>query len=784
MADIVYNMDGQSTGVVRAWQAVNTSIEEMLRTVGDITPASVKAEAAQKSLGATAERWLKQMRTPLDDHLKRMQELQSLLQAGNITQHEYTKGITLSVAEMKKAEEAADTYGQAAKAVLDELATPQDRHNARLAHLSELRSRNKISETEYAAAVDKAQASLDSQNVELQQMLSLAGRIKQSAVTPQQEYNEKLAKLKQLLDAGHLSQLEYAKAVTKTKQEYVAATQSGQEMANSGKQGLNGMSVSGREAVATIAAMAAGFGLVQKSVTAVIEENHRLGQSITDTFRKLDQEELKMQIQAGLTPQQAQEQMPNIEKALLKTPSTSVAGAIQLQTQLASSGFKEQDIKSGEALQTVLDLKAATNQFGESMGNEQQAVLALSQYLKGMGQESSAANIKQLGKQLVTLFATSDIQFGDLQQLAPNAGALKEFGLKDKEQLAAFSTLVDVMGGEKAATGTRNVVTRLATAAKSKERTSALKELGLKPEDVDIAIGGDEFIPTLEKVSKALKSKKPEDANRLLSEIFGDEGQAAAANLFNPEKIALIKQRIAEQEGGAAFDLGVATFQQSAYADRQRRQVRTDMSLRQAGRNQAGAGRQDVKEIGQQAVAAAAAEGGNLTAPTAIGEGMFSMGEGLGMTPEQTAQWVQFVAMRQDRSWSGFLTGQRAKPALKFGQKPAPANRGLPLPQPAAGNPDMAPAAGGAGQPEFKPSPQLQQLANAVQAQAATLHNSVNASPIVVTPAQVNALTDALKQNTVATAQNTVKPPVVVKKPISQPTKTPKSAALAAPGGR
>lgn len=747
MADIVYNMDGQSTGVVRAWQAVNTSIEEMLRTVGDITPASVKAEAAQKSLGATAERWLKQMRTPLDDHLKRMQELQSLLQAGNITQHEYTKGITLSVAEMKKAEEAADTYGQAAKAVLDELATPQDRHNARLAHLSELRSRNKISETEYAAAVDKAQASLDSQNVELQQMLSLAGRIKQSAVTPQQEYNEKLAKLKQLLDAGHLSQLEYAKAVTKTKQEYVAATQSGQEMANSGKQGLDGMSMSGREAVATIAAMAAGFGLVQKSVTAVIAENHRLGQSITDTFRKLDQEELKMQIQAGLTPQQAQEQMPNIQKALLKTPSTSVAGAIQLQTQLASSGFKDQDIKSGEALQTVLDLKAATNQFGESMGNEQQAVLALSQYLKGMGQDSNAANIKQLGKQLVTLFATSDIQFGDLQQLAPNAGALKEFGLSDKEQLAAFSTLVDVMGGEKAATGSRNVVTRLATAAKSKERTGALKELGLKPEDVDIAIGGDQFIPTLEKVSKALKSKKPEDANRLLSEIFGDEGQAAAANLFNPEKIQLIKQRIAEQEGGKAFDQGVATFQQSAYADRQRRQVRTDFSLRQAGLNQKGAGRQDVTEIGQQVVANAAAEGGNLTAPAAIGEAAFSTGAGFGMTPEDTAQWIQFVVGKQKRTWGGFLTGQAAAPALEIGGK---AN-GLP--------PGIPPIAAPPGQP------------------------AANAAPVV---AALDKVTLALEKNTKVTEQNTVKPPVVVKnqKPISQPTKTPKSAALAAPGGR
>jgi hypothetical protein len=784
MADIVYNMDGQSTGVVRAWQGINTAIEDMLRTVGDITPASEKAAAAQKALGSTAERWLKQMRTPLDDHLKRMAELQALVQAGNLTQHEYTKGIALSVAEMKKAEEAADTYGQAAKAVLDELATPQDRHNARLAHLSELRSRNKISEAEYAAAVDKAKAALDGQNVELQQMLSLAAQIKQSAVAPQQEYNEKLAKLKQLLDAGHLSQSEYAKAVAKTKQEYVATTQAGHEMTSSGKRGLEGMSVSGRELIGTVTAMAAGFGLVQKSITAVIAENHRLGQSITDTFRKLDQEELKMQIQAGLTPQQAQAQMPKIKEALLNTPSTTLAGAVQLQTQLASSGFQQADIDSNAALQTVLDLKAATNQFGESMGDEKEAVLSLSMYLKGMGvQAPSAANIKELGKQLVTLFATSEIQFPDLKHLAPNAGTLKSFGLSDKEQLAGFSTLVDVMGGEKAATGLRNVVTRMATAAKSDERKAAFKELGFKPEDVDIAIGGDQFIPTLEKVSKALKSKTPEQANRLLSEIFGDEGQSAAAELFNPEKIALIKKRIAEQGNGAAFDLSVTTFQQSGYAERQRRQVKTDYALRQAGMNQQGAGHQDVKEIGQQAAAVAAGNGGNLSAPVAVGQSMFGIGEGLGMTPEQTAQWIQFMALRQDRSWGGFLTGQRAKPALKIGQKPAPGNRGLPLPRPAAAVPDMPLAAGAGAQAEFKPSPQLQALAAGVQ--AATIHQSVNAQPVNFTPAQIGILTDALNANTAATMQNTAKPVVVkTSKPINKPTKDPKSAALAAPGGR
>lgn len=697
-----YVFEGETSSMERAYKTGNKLVEDLIRTVASMTPAYTAADRAA------------------DELLKRNAQLE---RAGN---------------KLKAS-----------------LVTPQQEYAEAIRTATYLLNQEEISEGQYALAVEKAKEELDKKDEKLQQVLATAARIKQQAVTPEEQHRDAVAQAKKALDQKLITQKEFDQELARQNQILRESKATQAEFLNSGRQGLQQMNVSARDVVATVTAMVGAYGLVQKAVSGVIAENHRLGQSITDTFRKLDQEELKLQIQAGFTPQQAQAQMPNIEKGLLKTPSTGVAGAIQLQTQLASSGFRKADVDSGDALQTVLDIKAATNQFGESMGDEKEAVLALSMYLKGLGNKApTSGNIKDLGKQLVALFATSDIQFTDLKQLAPNAGTLKGFGLDDKEQLAGFSTLVDVMGGEKAATGLRNVVTRMATAAKSQERTDALKELGLKPTDVDIssAKDGEKFIPTLEKMSRALKGKKTEDANRILAQLFGDEGQAAASELFNPEKIDLLKQRIVEQADNTAFDMGVKSFQESAYADRQRRQVRTDLKLRKAGLNQKGVGFKDVTEIGQEAAAGAAAEGGNLSAPVGVGQAFFGAGEAAGLTPEQTAQWIQFVVGRQKRSWGGFFTGQSAAPALTFGRDTPPA---LPLPQ-AAGNRGDDPAEAVKGLTE-----EIKGLRADVRANSADL-----------------------RTNSAETKANTAKPAPSNKRPANAPPKTPASAALASSGGR
>jgi hypothetical protein len=805
MPDVDLSFGGDGSPLKKAWQLGAEGCAEFITEVKKIVGASNAADAAQKQLGDTANRWLKQMETPLDSHLRRMGELQTVLQAGRISQNDYAKGIALSVAQMREAEAAADTLGQTAKRVLAEQQSPQDQFNAKLAQFTELKTANKLTEEQFAKAVDRATAAmqgqdvelqsllrhaasiraamvtpqeqyadriaraknalsaelitetlfaaecqaateaLDAQNEELQKLIALGARIKAALVTPLQDYNNKLKEYKQALDAGTISQREHSRIVSKLKSDYEAAHGASSKFGRDSKSGADASTTSLRGMVSTVAALGGSYTVLQKVVQATAAANKQFSDDVTRTFRTLAEQELKLQIQAGLTPEQVKDTMPVIQSELKATPSTDLAGAIKLQTQAASSGFNEKDVKSGAALKTVLEIKAATNQFGEGMGDEKEAVLALSQFLKGMGKDSPAAkDIHQLGGELVSLFATSDIQFSSLKQLAPEVSNLRGFGLKQQEMLAAASVLVDVMGDEKAATGLRNVVTRTATAAKSKERTEAFKEMGLKPEDVDMAIGGDQFIPTLEKISQKLKGMKPEAQNRLLSKILGDEGQSAGSVLFDPEKIKLIKTRIKDASDQTLFKQGVKSFQESGYADRQRREIDTQVAQRDTAIRQ-GTSHQDVREEGRKVRAQMEAKGiRGAGAPQAVGEGIFGAGEMIGMTPEETAQWISFMSGSQERSWGGFVTGHKAAPVL---------------PKHLRGN-DLS-----------EPIEDAQPLPAAIQQPAAA------AGPVAIVELGPESKA-ALKDNTDAIKKGTAKPPVVIKKAMNQPTKTPASTGV------
>lgn len=218
MAKVTYEMDGESTPIVRAWQNVNDAIQYMIRTTSNIAPATNKADQAQKSLGATATRWLNQIESPFQQHLRRLGELQDLRNANLISEKQYADGIALSVNQMKQAEAAQDTLGQAAKRVLAEQVTAQDVFNAKLEELNLLRKENRLTEEQYATAVQKAQHALDAQDVELQALLNDAAKIRQSMIKPQDEYAAALRRANQLLQAGEISEAEYAHAVDQAKE--------------------------------------------------------------------------------------------------------------------------------------------------------------------------------------------------------------------------------------------------------------------------------------------------------------------------------------------------------------------------------------------------------------------------------------------------------------------------------------------------------------------------------------------------------------------------------------
>ena len=321
-------------------------------------------------------------------------------------------------------------------------------------------------------------------------------------------------------------------------------------------------------------------------LNGVVAENLKLKEQLDSWVPKQSEAELKLQIQGALTKPEAQALLPGMEKSLTQTPSTDLIGAYKLQTQLASSGFKDADVKSGEALKTVLELKAATNQFGEAMGDESEAVKSLSMLLKAGGSEHpSAKEMRELGGSIVSLFESSDVQFPDFKQLAPKITGLKEAGLSMEESISAFSALTDIMGGNKADSGLAQFVTRTATAGAFKERAETLEQMGLKPSDVAMAKGGKGFIETIDLMREKTSKMTPEARNNALAKLYGEEAGPAANFLLSDSGNATLKDYLKKSKNREGFERNVETFNESRYAQQKRTEVKDEFATMKIDNN-------------------------------------------------------------------------------------------------------------------------------------------------------------------------------------------------------
>ena len=370
----------------------------------------------------------------------------------------------------------------------------------------------------------------------------------------------------------------------KLKRDLEKAGDAGERAGRKTAKGFDGAKDSGLQLTKQIVGITSGVelasaaaGKLKEAFQLVVEESRRLNQSIDENARKLDELSLKLQIQSGLTPQQVENKIPTIRKALLKTPSAGVADAFQIETQLSSSGFSKPDIDSGAALQTVLDLKAATNQFGETVDDPVGSVKAISQYLKATGRANpTAKDIRTTGGRLTQLFKDSDIQFPDLTNLAKVASGLTAAGLDESTQFGAFSILRDVEAPGEASTHLRNVVANLQSAGTNKVKTEALGKLGLAPGDVDLV--GESFPEVLQRLNNRLGGLKAEDANNVLFQLFEKEGAASARVLLN--NVDRLQTRISQQQSPDAFENNVEAFRNSRFARGQRDIIEEDLALR------------------------------------------------------------------------------------------------------------------------------------------------------------------------------------------------------------
>lgn len=624
------DLNTEDAQTVRAWQRSKQNIEEFVASVGTIGPTTRTQDQAVQNLQKQAEKLRNSLVTPQSEYAAALRVANQLLNAQEISegdyaaavekakqkldsqdeslqsmirdasklraslvtpQQEYQQALTRNAELLKANQITEDEYAQAverAKQKLDaqdvtlqnlkrdadqlraSLVTPQEKYAAAIARANQMLNAQEISEAEYEAAVNKAKDALDGQNTELQEMIRLAAQVKHSVVTPQEKYNETLSKLDRLLKAGKISQVEYNRAVNQAAVELRNATAAQDQFKTAGQQAHANMQSALEGTALKVMGIGAAYKLVTDGIQMAVAENVKFNAGIQSAVDLLAEQELKLQIQGGMLPAEVEAQMPQIQKALQATPAVDVGKAIAIQTQTASSGFKAEDVASGAALDATLQLMAATNEFGQRAADPKQSMQSISMYLKGsQNQAPSADMILKTGGKLATIFKESDVQFQDLEQLAKKAAGLTQAGLSESEQLSAFSVVRDVFGAEKGATGLSGFVTRTSTAAATKERVKALKSAGLKPQDVDIAKGGDQLIPTLEKISAAMHKMTAEQQNIFLNEMYGEEVQNQAAFLLKPENIQKLKDRVAAQDNSTILKDNVETFRGSRFARNQ-----------------------------------------------------------------------------------------------------------------------------------------------------------------------------------------------------------------------
>jgi len=351
-------------------------------------------------------------------------------------------------------------------------------------------------------------------------------------------------------------------------------------------------------AVGPASLLATAGTAIAAAFRGAVTETLKFSTEVDEILKKTGDAELRLRIQGGFTPAQVESQLPNIKKALFATPSANATEAIQLQTQLAGAGFKQKDIQSGEALAGMLQLKAVTNAFGRDAGDPKETVLGMSQLLKGLGHaEPAAKDIFRVGKQVATLMAESDIQFRDLSQLAGEAATLGQFGMTEQQQLGAYSWMRDVKGPEEGATGLRIFTSRTATAATDKERTKALKSIGLTPADVAISKGGVTFEEAVGKIQKGMAGLPEQQRNNFLTEMYGEKGQTAASIILSQEGAAKISGRIRMAENAdKAFQDRLGIFQSSRQAVNLRAANDKDWILRDVANRQQTWGEFDLQE--------------------------------------------------------------------------------------------------------------------------------------------------------------------------------------------
>jgi hypothetical protein len=305
-------------------------------------------------------------------------------------------------------------------------------------------------------------------------------------------------------------------------------------------------------------ATGAAAGLVAALVKVADAQREIVSQG-ADQAVNLDTLARKMQIQAGLTDEQRQQESLQVIAQASQAGVTAPVG-FQAATQLAGSGFAN-PVQSG-SLQTILN----TIQASSFQGSPEELVSAFAEALNAYGLEKTNQNLQQIAVSAQSLFKQTDFQLTELQDFAKNASVFEGANIKIDEALAGFTALREVLPAAESGTGLRNFVNKLQAGDLTKENKDNLQRIGVNAGQVDFV--GESLTQVLQTVKTATDKMPEADRNAALGKMFGTENVASARLLIN--SVNRIQELQKSQQNAQQFNTDLATASGGMQAERNR----------------------------------------------------------------------------------------------------------------------------------------------------------------------------------------------------------------------
>lgn len=420
-----------------------------------------------------------------------------------------------------------------------------------------MNAKNSIAAYEAAlASVDNAQQKNAKSASTFDKQLAEGKRLTESLATIQEAHNARLDRYRELLASGAINQQTFDRAA---KASAATLTAKGTAIENTANRMIG---------------MVAGYASLTTAANIYRKASEEAIQKAEEAADKQDELARRYRVQAGLTQLGGEEAKKSITRIAQDTASTTEA-AFDAATALTSTGFSATEA-SGPALEATLKLIQAQQLKGKNVDAGGLAEAA-SQYLASQGKEKTGANLRELAIAVQGMKDTP-LKITDLADLAKEGATLKgKIGYED--QLANFAMLRETMGAGESATGMRNVALHLATAGGAKDKTTALKQIGLKPEDVDLV--GESFDTALGRIQSGLQ-KVPESKRAAILKTLVESANIAAFELLSNNQDRVAELRKKGQDAGALegdFQIG-ATGRNAA---KRRLQAETEVMDADAG---------------------------------------------------------------------------------------------------------------------------------------------------------------------------------------------------------